>query len=160
MDQITDTTHFLRIRDRDHLVDVIDAFETQFPQLFPAFYIVELVEGTKLTEFATWLLNRARITVLGEYRKSEQAFLFIIDLTSRSMTVTPGYFAEQYVSENDLRNLLLDAAPYIAAGDLREGLEKLIDDLRMILRKNHRLLLKSAKPGGPLSSKSGSLGQS
>lgn len=153
MDQITDTTHFLRTRDRDHLLDTIDAFETQFPQLYPAFYIAELPDDTKLPEFATWLINRARVSVIDELREGKNVYLFVIDLTSRSMTVTAGYFAEQFVSENDLRELLEDAAPYIAAGDLREGLGKLIENLRLVLRRNYRLILKSMKPGGPLATR-------
>ena len=150
MDQITDTTHFLRTRDMDRLLDLIDDFEKQFPQFFPAFYMAELAPETNLSEFATWLLNRARITMLGQMKNSANAYLFVIDLTSRSMTLTPGYFAEQFVSENDLRELLRDASPYIEAGDLGEGLEKLLNDLRMILRRNYRLLLKTMKPGKPL----------
>ena len=160
MDQITDTTHFLRTHDRDHLLDSMDAFEVQFPQLYPAIYIAELPADTKLPEFATWLINRARVSVLDELRQSENTYLFVIDLTSRSMTVTCGYFAEQFVSENDLRELLEDASPYIAAGDLREGLGKLIENLRLILRRNYRLLLKSMKPGGPLATQDpGTLGK-
>ena len=160
MDQITDTTHFLRTHDRDHLLDTMDAFEVQFPQLYPAIYIAELPTETKLPEFATWLINRARVEVLDELRPSQNTYLFVIDLTSRSMTVTCGYFAEQFVSENDLRELLEDASPYIAAGDLREGLGKLIENLRLILRRNYRLLLKSMKPGGPLATRDpGSLGK-
>ena len=152
MDQITDSTHFLRTRDRDHILEQVDEFEQQFPQLFPAFYIAELPPGTKLPEFATWLLNRARITVLDEMRSSENVYLFVIDLSSRSMTMTSGYFSEQFVSENDILELLQDASPYIAAGDLREGLQHLIEGLRLVLKRNYRILLKSMKPGGPLAS--------
>lgn len=147
MDQITDATHFLRSQEKERLLDAIDAFEVQFPQFFPAFYIAELPEGTKLPEFALWLLNRVKVTMLDEPRDSEQAFLFVIDLTSRAMTVVPGYRAEPFVSENDLRELLEDASPYIEAGDLRQGLEKMMADLRTILRRNHRLLIKSIKLG-------------
>ncbi len=152
MEQITDTTHFLRTSDKDRLLDAIDDFERQFPQFYPAFYLAELPEGTKLTEFAAWMLNHARVSVLDELRNSENVFLFIIDLTSQSMTMNAGYRAEQYVSENDLRELLHDTSPYIAAGDLCEGLEKLLDDLRRVLRRNHRLLLKNLKPGRALAS--------
>ncbi len=147
MDQVTDATHFLRTHEKDKLLEVIDAFEAQFPQLFPAFYVAELPEGTKLTEFAVWLLNRARVAVLDEFRESENGFLFVIDLTSRSMTVVPGYFAERFVSEKDLQELLRDASPYVEAGDLAQAMEKLVNDLRLILRRNYRLLLKSAKLG-------------
>lgn len=147
MDQITDSTHFLRTRDKELLMNAIDGFEAQFPQFFPAFYIAELPVGTKLSEFAVWLLNRVRVSLFDELRDGEEAFLFVVDLTSRSMTVVPGYRAEPYVSEADLRELLSDAAPYIRAGDLREGLEKLIADLRRILRKNHRLLIWSIRLG-------------
>ncbi len=149
MDQITDTTHFLRTRDKDALQEVIDEFETQFPQFFPAFYIGNLPEETRLTEFAIWMLNRARVSVLGEMRNSENLFLFIIDLTSQSMTLTPGYYAEQFVSENDVRELLKDAGPYVKNGDLLEALEKMVRDLRLTLKRNYRLLLRSMKPFPP-----------
>lgn len=149
MEQITDTTHFLRSDDKEQLVEAIDEFETQFPQFFPAFYLVELSQESVITEFSLWLLNRARVPTLDErgFRESANAFLFVIDLARQMMTVAPGYFAEQCVSENDLRELLRDASPYLEAGDLTEGLCKLVDDLRLILRRNHRLILKSAKWG-------------
>lgn len=147
MDQVTDTTHFLRSHDRERLQGVIDGFENQFPQLFPAFYLAELPAGTQLTEFVAWLLNRAKVPGVDSFRDNEYVYLFVIDLTSRAMTVAPGYFAEQFVSENDLRELLSDAGPYIEAGDLCAGLEKMVNDLRMILRRNHRLILKSMKFG-------------
>lgn len=145
LEQITDTTNFLHDSDKLAIQEVIDEFESQFPQFYPAFFLGQLPANTKLSEFAGWLLNRGRIHVLGELRNSENAFLFVIDLTSRSMTVSVGYFAEHYASENDLRELLSDAVPFLTAGDVREALEKLIDDLRLLLKRNHRLLLKHFK---------------
>ena len=145
MDQITDTTHFLRTHVKDRLLEAIDEFETQLPQFFPAFYLGELTPGTNLREFAAWLLNRGRVTVLGGLRDSSKVFLFVIDLTSQTMTVASGFWAEQFVSEDELGQLLRDAGPHLAAGDLGQGLEKLVNDLRMILRRNHRSLLKPMK---------------
>ncbi len=145
LEQITDTTKFLRGSDKLAVQEVIDEFETQFPQFFPTFFIGQLPANNKLSEFASWMLNHGRIHVLGELRNSENTFLFVIDLTSRSITVSVGYFAEHYVSENDLRELLSDAIPFLASGDVREALEKLVDDLRLVLKRNHRLLLKHLK---------------
>ena len=101
MDQITDTTHFLRSDDKDQLVEAIDEFETQFPQFFPAFYLVELSRESVITEFSLWLLNRARVPTLDgrAFRESANAFLFVIDLGRQVMTVAPGYFETELTDE-------------------------------------------------------------
>lgn len=145
LDQVTDATHFLRGHDKERLSDAIDAFETQFPQFFPIFYVAELSAGTRLTEFAAWLLNRGRVPTVDGFRDNASAYLVVIDLTSRSMTVVAGYSAEPFVSENDLRELLSDVAPYIDAGDLATGLEKMLGGLRGVLRRNHTLVVRSAQ---------------
>ena len=61
------------------------------------------------------------------------------------MTVTAGYFAEQFVTEDDCRDLLEEATPLLAAGNLKGALQQVVSQLRLILKRNHRLLLKTVR---------------
>lgn len=142
MDQITDTSQLLRFADREQVMAEIARFERQFPQFFPAFYIGVPPKETQLRVFATWLLNRARVSVEDEMRNNENAFLFLIDPLVGSMTVCSGYFAEQFVEEREFRQILEAAALEFSQKYLGNGMIKILRGLSQALRRRHTALAK------------------
>ena len=146
MDQLTDTTYRLRSADKEALWEEIDAFEQQFPQFYPAFYVADLQRDTRLSEFAAWMLNRARIDVSGELRTGASAFLVVVDLLNRQATISPGYAAEAFVAEKDLLRILDEAKPALSSAQIAEALRVIVQGLRRSLKRNYRTLSKTPIP--------------
>lgn len=143
MDQLTDASHRLRQAEQEAIWEVVDTFERQFPQYFPAFYIGDLQRDARLCEFAAWMLNRVRVDVKGDLRNGANAFLVVIDLAGRQATISPGYAAEPYIDEEDLWHILEEAKEPLAASRLVDALRLIVDGMGRALKRSHRTLSKT-----------------
>ncbi len=135
MKRVNDVAGLMRRRLRDKAEKHLLRFEKQFPQLFFAVHFAALSEMTSLRQYAFWLLNRASIADLDEKRPNENGILMVVDVNSKSATITYGYHLDAFLREEDLFQVLSRAHGYLAEGDYVRGIKVASKQLAAVLRK-------------------------
>jgi len=138
MDRLMDAAHSLTAEGQAAVSARMDAFESQFPQLYFSTYIDALPDDTSLREFGFWLLNRAAVGSIDFSRPNENGILLIIDMNGRSAGLTVGYFLEEHLGRTVLDRSLAVARGAWARGHFHEGIIECIDHLAFALRKRAR----------------------
>lgn len=113
------------------------ALEAQFPQLFVAVFIGQLVTLPTLRQFGFWLLNRgAVLTPEGEApRANEYGLLILMDPEHGLLGVEIGSQLEPWLSEAVLKDLLEAARPVFQRRSHGRALAWLTDQLRRALER-------------------------
>ena len=138
LERLTDAAGCLFPGDRTAIEGILDAFEQQFPQLFLAVYVGFLPEITDNRQFAFWLLNRATVPSLDYRRPNENGALLVLDLSSRSISFTLGYFIEPYFSDHELATLLKKGHPHLVDDEFGPAFLKIIPAFTKLLGRKSR----------------------
>ena len=134
---LADTAGLLRQRERAPVAAAMTAFNRRFPQLFIAVFSGRLGDVNQLRPFGFWLLNRAEFKDLGD-RPNAAGILLVIDPESKTAGLTFGYLLDAYLDETDTFDCLAAAHAYWLEGNYAEGIVRVIERLRVVLRKRSR----------------------
>lgn len=145
LNRIHDAAACLRKQDRDDLAFALDQLEIKFPQMLFCTYLGTLPEDLSMSELGFWLLNHGQVKGAEYARPNENAILLILDMNTRQIGVSLGYFAETLISEEDAYRALLHARPHLLNAEYGEALEKIFFRLAKVLRRKGRKLRKLSK---------------
>lgn len=135
MKRVNDVAGLMKRKLRDQAEKALLRFEKQFPQLFFAVHFTALTEMTSLRQYAFWLLNRASIGKLDAARPNENGILMVVDINSKTATITHGYLLDPYLREEELFEVLSRAHAYLAEGDYVRAIKVATKQLSAVMRK-------------------------
>jgi hypothetical protein len=138
LDRMTDATRCLGLKERGIVDRELDRFEASFPQLFAAVYIGYLPATTNVREFGFWLLNRAALPAVDFTKPNHHGLLLVIDQSSRTASLTAGYFVEPFLEDRDLLEALRAGHPMLVAGDPARGAVRCLRRVVRVLRARSR----------------------
>lgn len=142
LNRIHDAAACLRKQDRDDLAAALDQLEVVFPQMLFCAYLGNLPSDLSVSELGFWLLNHGQVKGAEYARPNENAVLVILDMNTKQVGVSLGYFAETLLSEEDAYRALLHARPHLLNAEYGEALEKIYFRLAKVLRRKGRKLRK------------------
>lgn len=144
MDRLHDDAACLLKRDRDLVMTAMDQFESRFPQLFFCAYISSLPPGTRMAELGFWLLNYATVRSADIDQPNENALLLIIDLQSKQVAISPGYFTEMLITQEQMEKALATARPWFLNGEYGTAIVAVLRQLGKALSRSSRKLRRRA----------------
>lgn len=144
LSRVHDAAACLRKQDRDELAEVLDQLEIKFPQMLFCAYLGALPQDLTLSELGFWLLNHGQVRGAEYARPNENAILLILDINTKQVGVSLGYFAESLISEEEAYRALLHARPNLINAEYGEALERIFLRLSRTLRKQGRKLRKQS----------------
>jgi len=124
---LTDKTQRLSVRELNQLRDALRLFQRKFPQLLFSVMLINLWPRGAMSEYAFWLINRARFTELQATGSTNFELLLVIDPEAAEATLITGYGLENYLSEDDLEAALNAARPGLEARDFARAISNCID---------------------------------
>ncbi|MEM6279625.1 MAG: hypothetical protein AAF733_09110 [Verrucomicrobiota bacterium] len=140
LNRVHDAAACLRKQERDALAATLDQLEINFPQILFSAYLGNLPDDLSLSELGFWLLNHGQVKGAEFARPNENAILLILDMTTRQIGVSFGYFTESLISEGEAYRSLLHARPHLLNAEYGEALEKIFLRLARVLRRKGRKL--------------------
>ena len=132
---LTDRTGELSLRDLEKLRALLRLFEQKFPQLLLSVHVVHVVPHASISEYAFWLINRARFSPLAATGPKNFDLLLVIDPQRRTGALIAGYGLENYLSEEDLRETLAAGGESFRAGDLAQSIRDCVEFMVQRLRE-------------------------
>lgn len=142
LNRVHDAAACLRKQERDDLAAALDQLEVNFPQILFSAYLGNLPDELSISELGFWLLNHGQVKGAEYVRPNENAILIILDMSTRQVGVSLGYFTESLISEEEAYRALLHARPYLLNAEYGEALEKIFHRLARVLRRKGRKLRK------------------
>jgi len=142
LSRVHDAAHCLRKQDRDELAETLDQLEIKFPQMLFCAYLGSLPGGLSLSELGFWLLNHGQVDGAEYARPNENGILLVMDMNTKRIGVSLGYFAETLISEEDAYRALLYARPNLLNAEYGEALRNIFLRLARVLRRKGRKLRK------------------
>lgn len=140
MDRLHDDAACLMKRDRAAALAAMNQFEARFPQLFFCAYISSLPDETKLSELGFWLLNYAAVRSVDIDRPNENALLLMVDLNSKRVAISPGYFVETLIDEEQMERALSAARAWFLNGEYGTAIVTVVRHLAKSLSRSSRKL--------------------
>ncbi|MBK1884319.1 hypothetical protein JIN85_18010 [Luteolibacter pohnpeiensis] len=112
----------------------------RFPQFIWKICTVELDPTQSLDIFSFWMFNAAPLT--GDETAEQRAWtvLLIIDAANHKATVTPGYSAEPWLSEQEWRQGLLQMREQWERGKTAGAVAKYLSTTQQLLEKSWQRL--------------------
>lgn len=138
MRRLSDAAGVLRLNERRKVEKWLDQFEASFPQLFFSVYYGALDEMSNIRQFGMWLLNHGAFEDVDLSRPNDGGVLLVVDVNSRTASISYGYLLDTYLTENDTFKALSVAHPYLLQGNHLRGLKVILKKLSAILRKRAR----------------------
>ncbi len=135
---LTDAAGLFRRKERDRIEDAMEAFGTSFPQMFIAVYTGSLGETGNLRQFGFWLLNRGVFEDVDVTKPNEGGVLIVIDPDSKAAGISFGYLLDPFFEERDTFECLSRAHSHWLEGRYCDGLLKVLNHVRTLLRKRSR----------------------
>jgi uncharacterized membrane protein YgcG len=132
---LTDRTERLSLRDAQQLRQALCLFQRKFPQLLFSVMLVDLHPPAPISEYAFWLINRARFSEFQATGARNLELLLVIDPSAKEAALVTGYGLENYLTEEDLTEALDAARPGLEAGDLANAIANCIDFMARRLRE-------------------------
>jgi len=132
---LTDRTERLSLRDAQQLRRALCLFQRKFPQLLFSVMLVDLHPPAPISEYAFWLINRARFSEFQATGAKNLELLLVIDPSAKEAALITGYGLEDYVTEDDLAEALNAARPGLGTGDLASAINSCIDFITHRLRE-------------------------
>ncbi|MDF1825639.1 MAG: hypothetical protein P1U68_13415 [Verrucomicrobiales bacterium] len=142
LNRIHDAAACLRKQERDNLAETLNQLEINFPQILFSAYLGNLPDDLSLSELGFWLLNHGQVKGAEYIRPNENAVLLILDMSTRQVGVSLGYFTESLISEEDAYKALLHARPHLLNAEYGEAMERAFLRLARVLRRKGRKLRK------------------
>lgn len=140
LSRVHDAAACLRKQEKDELGDVLDQLEVKFPQMLFCAYLGALPPNLSMSELGFWLLNHGQVKGAEYARPNENAILLILDMNTKQIGVSLGYFTESLITEEEAYRALLHARPNLINAEYGEALERIFLRLSRILRKKGRRL--------------------
>jgi uncharacterized membrane protein YgcG len=126
---LTDRSSSLTLDEVERLRDLLERFETKFPQSVFSVFVTDLPAGTNIREFTFWLANRARFASVDAIAAQNFDVLLVIDAETHNAALTVGYGLEKFISEDDLNAALTGALPALRDGELERGIRLCIEEM-------------------------------
>lgn len=142
MSRVHDAAHCLRKQDRDNLNGVLDGLELRFPQMLFCVYLGTLPEGLTISELGFWLLNHGQVKGAEYARPNDNAVMVIMDVNTKQVGLSLGYFAEMLMDEEEAYRVLMTARPYLVNGEYGMAMSQLFKRLGRILSRKARQMKK------------------
>lgn len=142
LNRIHDAVHCLRKQDRDNLSETVNMLELKFPQILFCAYLGALPSHLSLSELGFWLLNHGQVKGSQYVRPNENGILIVMDLNSKHVGVSMGYFVESILAEEEIYKALLSARPYLVNSEYGEALEHIFLKLGKSLERQGKKLRK------------------
>ncbi len=140
MSRVHDAAHCLRKRDKEDLDAVLDQLELRFPQMLFCAYLGDLPESISVRELGFWLLNHGQVKGAEYARPNDNAVLVILDVHSKQVGLSLGYFSEMLISDEDAYRVLMAARPSLVNVEYGPAMCDLFSHLgRMLSRKARKL---------------------
>lgn len=131
---VTDRCEVLSLHEIEKLRQLLERFETKFPQSLFSVFVAELPPGHPVGEYAFWLANRAKFNPL-EVHAENCNLLLVVDLRARVAALAVGYGLEEYLSEDDLKDALEKFSDLRGPEDLPVGIRACVEWITHRLRK-------------------------
>ncbi len=135
MRKLSDAAGVLRLRERKKASKWLDEFEARFPQLFFSVYYGALDEMSNIRQFGMWLLNHGAFEDVDLSRPNDGGVLFVVDINSRTASISYGYLLDAFLTEDDTFKVLSAAHPYLLQGNHVKALNVVVNKLSAVLRK-------------------------
>tara|TARA_R110002096_G_scaffold283411_3_gene477496 strand:- start:1889 stop:2536 length:648 start_codon:yes stop_codon:yes gene_type:complete len=142
LSRVHDAAHCLRKQEKDILNAALDQLEVKFPQMLFCAYLGTLPEGLSMSELGFWLLNHGQVKGAEYARPNENGILVIVDMNTKQIGISMGYFAESIITEEEAYRALLRARPNLLNAEYGEAIENIFRRLARVLTKNGRKLRK------------------
>lgn len=142
LNRIHDAAHCLRKQERDDLALTLDQLELKFPQMLFCVYLGTLPSHLSISELGFWLLNHGQVKGAEYARPNENAILVLIDMNTKQIGISLGYFAETLISEEEAYRALMMARPNLVNSEYGEGIERVFLRLGKTLDRKGRQLRK------------------
>jgi len=142
LEKFTDAAGVLRMKERDPMRKVLDRFEAKFPQLFVSVYLGAFDELDNIRQFGFWMLNRADYVDVDRERPNENGILILVDVNSKSASITYGYALLPYLDEETTFAALSAGHPAFLQGDFLEALTTVVHRLEGYLLKGWKRVKK------------------
>jgi uncharacterized membrane protein YgcG len=133
--KLTDAAGVLRMREREPMRRVLERFEARFPQLFVSIYLGAFENLESIRQFGFWMLNRSVYVDVDEERPNENGILILIDVESKSASITYGYALMPYLDEDTTFSALSAGHPSFLQGDFLDALTTVVSKLEGTLLK-------------------------
>ena len=140
--RVHDAAHCLRKHERDELGETLDFLESKFPQMLFCAYLGTLPASLKISELGFWLLNHGQVRGAEFARPNENGVLVVMDLNTKQIGVSLGYFAETLITEEDAYRALNAARPNLVNAEYGEAIERIFLKIGKVLDKQGRKLRK------------------
>lgn len=144
---LNDRAGLVRSAGRRRIGRLMAGFSARFPQLSFALHTGSGA-GPQLREFAFWLLNRARFVDLPEGRDASGIVLLAIDADAHLATLCWGYRVDEHLTESDTFHVLSRAHAYWVEERYGEGIERVIEQLALVLIRRSRQARRRGGKGG------------
>jgi uncharacterized membrane protein YgcG len=119
---LTDLTGKLSSREIHELCGLLRLFERRFPQTLFSVLLINLGPGTSISQYAFWLINRARFGTLDSVGPRNFELLLVVDPKGKTAALTAGYGLENYFLEEELENALALASDNFRGGNFARGI--------------------------------------
>lgn len=140
MNRLHDAAHCLRKPERDVLEDILDQMEMRFPQLLFCAYLGALTNQVRLNELGFWLLNHAEVRGADFARPNENAVLVLIDVNTKQVGISLGYFSEILLTEDEGYRCLQAARPFLVNAAYGQALSVMFRRIGRSLSRRARYL--------------------
>ena len=138
LDRYIDVENRLSNEDRARLDRVINAVESDLPQVRLFVCLVKLLPGTDVRECGFWMLNASVPRDDEEAGHRPWSVLLLIDLRAFAASATVGYGLDPHVSDTQLRAALTAGQPEWQTGNFSGGVIKFVQQLHHALKQAHR----------------------
>ncbi len=105
-------------------------------------YLGTLPEDLSLSELGFWLLNHGQVRGAEYARPNENAILVVMDMNSKQIGISLGYFAETLIDQEDAYRALHLARPNLLNAEYGEAISTIFSKLGTILKRKGRKLRK------------------
>ena len=142
LNKFTDAAGVLRMKERGPMRKVLERFEAKFPQLFVSIYLGAFDDLDNIRQFGFWMLNRADYVDLDRDRPNENGILILIDVNSKSASISFGYALLPYLDEDMTFAALSAGHPSFLQGDFLNALTTVVQRLEGYLLKGWKRVKK------------------
>lgn len=145
---VDDGAGLMRNAERRRVEKLLAGFGARFPQLAVAVHSASRVEGD-LRAYAFWLLNRAHFIDLSPERSQRGIILLVLDAARHRATLAWGYLLDEDFDEPDSFEILSRAHAYWVEERYGEGIERVIEQLALVLiRRSRKARRRARRKGG------------
>jgi uncharacterized membrane protein YgcG len=131
---LTDHASSLTVEEITRLRELLQRFETRFPQSLFSVFVADLPEGDNVKEYAFWLSNRAQFSSVEAAGSENFDLLLVLEPSAGSAALNVGYGLEKYISEDDLADALTEALPDFQEGQFESGIRTCVEAITRRLR--------------------------